>query len=152
MLSRSCEYGLQAAAKLVSLGKDTYVPIRELSQGLHISQHYLTKVLQILTRCGIMKSMRGPNGGVALTRPAEDITLKEIVVAIDGPELFEACVLGLPGCGERKPCPLHDQWGEVRGCIHTAFSETTLAQVARHPRGTDFWSRHPGAEQAGKKI
>lgn len=139
MLSRSCEYGLVAAARLASMEEDSYVPIHELCDGLELSHHYLTKVLQVLTREGIMKSMRGPNGGVALNcRPCE-VTLKDIVVAIDGPQLFETCVLGLPGCGEQKPCPLHEQWSTVRSCVHAAFEETTLDEVAGAPDGTYLW-------------
>ena len=68
--------------------------------------------------------------------------------AIDGSHLFETCVLGLPGCGEQKPCPLHEQWSTVRTCVHTAFEETTLSEVARAPGGTQFWMQHLSDSEA----
>jgi len=78
-----------------------------------------------------MKSYRGPHGGVMLERPAEEITLEMVVVAIDGPEIFQACVLGMPGCGERIPCPLHESWSVTRQKIQRLFSEVTLSELAR---------------------
>ena len=106
------------------------MPIREISDGLGISHHFLTKVLQGLTRRGIMRSSRGPHGGIALALPAEQLTLKQLVVAIDGPELFERCMLGLPGCGSETPCPFHHQWGEARGCIDSVLGEMTVSELA----------------------
>ncbi len=130
LLSKSCEYGMRATLYVSSRDHDEYVPIRVISADLGISAHFLTKILQQLTRAGIMKSFKGPRGGVALARSASDISLMEIVEAIDGPELFSECMLGLPGCGERKPCPLHDRWAEERTRLSRLFSQTTLDEIA----------------------
>lgn len=130
MLSSACEYGLRAALYLASLDEDGYVPIRRLSEDLDISFPFLTKIFQQLTQAGLLASYRGPKGGVAFTRPTSQITLKEIIVAIDGPELFEGCVLGLPGCGEQKPCPLHAAWAAERDRLEAMFTGTTLAEMA----------------------
>jgi Rrf2 family protein len=130
MLSSACEYGLRAALYLASLRPDGYVPIRQISDELDISFPFLTKVFQQLTQADLMTSMRGPKGGVAFTRPADQITLKEIILAIDGPELFEECILGLPGCGDQKPCPIHDQWATERRRLDAMFSRITLKEMA----------------------
>jgi Rrf2 family protein len=73
-----------------------------------------------------MSSLRGPHGGVALARPANQITLMDIVTAIDGSDLFTQCVLGLPGCGAEKPCPLHRAWAIERARLAKLFEGTTL--------------------------
>ena len=130
MLSRSCTYGLQAALFLASQQDAAYVPIQRISERLGLSFYFLTKVLQHLSHDGLLRSLRGPNGGVALTRAPDRITLKEIIVAIDGPELFKGCVLGLPGCGEQKPCPLHAAWAAERDRLEALFTGTTLAEMA----------------------
>ncbi len=132
LLSRRCEYGIRAALYLASLEQDTFVSIREISEKLDLSFHFLTKIFQDLTRAGLMRSFRGPNGGIALARPAAEITLLDIVVAIEGPELFTECVLGLPGCGsgDRKPCPLHASWGPMRDQLKTMFATETLADFS----------------------
>ena len=129
LLSKSAEYGIRATLYLTSLNQDGYVSIRAISDELDISFHFLTKIFQKLTQAGLMQSFRGPNGGVALARSATEITLKDIVDAIDGPALFTECVLGLPGCGERQPCPLHEAWGEERDRLQTIFENATLAAM-----------------------
>lgn len=134
MISKSCSYGIQASVFVAAVGEGGFVPIREISSRLGISQHFLTKVLQGLSRKGIMRSFRGPNGGVALAAPPERLTLRDLILAVDGPALFETCVLGLPHCGVEKPCPLHDRWQEVRCGIDAALGETTVAEMARRFR------------------
>jgi len=129
MLSKSCEYGLRASLYLASLEQEGYVSIGTISEELDISFPFLTKIFQKLNNAGLLDSRRGPNGGVALTLPAEEITLYEIVVAIDGDDLFEECVLGLPGCGEAEPCPLHEQWADERDRVENMFQNTTLAEL-----------------------
>lgn len=129
MLSKSCEYGLRATLYLASLDRDGYVSIGTISEELEISFPFLTKIFQKLNEADLLSSRRGPKGGVALTKPADEVTLHEIVVAIDGDDLFEECVLGLPGCGEAEPCPLHDQWSDERDRLEQLFRETTLAEL-----------------------
>ncbi|MDQ7040366.1 MAG: Rrf2 family transcriptional regulator [Rhodothermus sp.] len=131
MFSRACEYGLRAALYLASLEHNGYVSIREIGERLNISVPFLTKIFQKLTQAGLMQSLRGPSGGVMFARSPEEITLFDVIVAIDGPDLFTECVLGLPGCGEAAPCPLHDHWKAVRTPIRDLFASTTLADMAR---------------------
>lgn len=129
MLSKSCEYGLRAALYLASLDEEGYVSIGTISDELDISFPFLTKIFQKLNDADLLTSKRGPSGGVALNRPADAITLYEVVAAIDGEALFQECVLGLPGCGDAEPCPLHDQWSEKRTQVETMFRNATLAEL-----------------------
>lgn len=106
-----------------------FIPIRELAEELDISFHFLTKIMQVLTEARIMESFRGPNGGIGLARKAEEISLLEIVAAIDGMDMFEQCALGLPGCSEETPCPLHGGWAKRRADIKKMLGKTTLATL-----------------------
>ncbi|NNF57855.1 MAG: Rrf2 family transcriptional regulator [Rhodothermaceae bacterium] len=130
MLSKSCEYGLRAALHLASVAPGTYVPIRDVSTALGIPYHFLAKIAQAMIQQKILASTRGPHGGVRLARAADQITLNAIVLALDGPAIFEECVLGLPGCGTQQPCPLHDQWAPARERVRAMFVETTLDELA----------------------
>lgn len=129
MLSKSCEYGLRATLYLANLNRDGYVSIGAISEELDISFPFLTKIFQKLNDADLLDSRRGPKGGVALTQSPTEIALYDIVVAIDGDELFEECVLGLPGCGDAEPCPLHEQWADQRDRIEATFRNTTLAEL-----------------------
>ncbi len=133
LFSKGCTYAIRAAL-LVSV-KETrdgrkFIPIRELSDELDLSFHFLTKIMQELTEARIMESFRGPNGGIGLARPAKEITLIDVIAAVDGMTLFSECALGLPGCGERTPCPLHAAWAKRREDLKQMFESTTLASLA----------------------
>lgn len=114
ILSKSCIYGIQSAIYVAAHDADGYVSISQIASELQISFHFLTKVLQQLTQEGIMNSYRGPRGGVALAKNKADISLYDLVAAIDGTAIFTECMLGLPGCGVAEPCPAHDHWTRLR--------------------------------------
>lgn len=138
MLSKSCEYGLRATLFLAALDQKGYVSIGTISEELDISFPFLTKIFQKLNDAGHLTSQRGPKGGVALTTPADEMTLYDVVVAIDGDDLFEECVLGLPGCGDERPCPLHDRWADERDRVEELFRSMTLAELAKRIHGDDL--------------
>lgn len=131
LLSKSCVYGLRASLFLASNQDRDYISIREMSDKLNISFHFLTKILQQLSAAGLMESYKGPNGGIRLTKSGSEVNLFEIVAAIDGVELFTECALGLPGCGTAKPCPLHDKWAEARDGIRVMLENTDLVELAK---------------------
>ena len=76
-LSKTCTYGILAALYVASKDENKFVSIREISEELNISFHFLTKILQILTHENIMTSYRGPRGGVALVKDINKITILE---------------------------------------------------------------------------
>jgi len=135
LISKSCEYGLRATLYIAAKRDDEYVSIREISDALNISFHFLTKILQKLTRGGIIHSYRGPTGGVSLAKPAKSVSLFDIILAIEDKEIFSSCVLGLQGCGEKSPCPMHQHWVKERARIEVMFRKATLdkltGQIAR---------------------
>lgn len=131
ILSKSCIYGIQAAIAVAASGGKGFVPIHKLAERLDISFHFLTKVLQEFTHAGILSSYRGPRGGVSLAKPAELITLYDMVEAMDGTEMFTECMLGLPGCGVAPPCPAHEQWSILRTQLSSIAKSLTLADMAK---------------------
>lgn len=130
LLSKSCVYGLQATVLLASKKQNGYVTIRELSDELDISFYFLTKVLQRLTKEGILESYKGPNGGVKLARVSGQITFIDVVNSIDGNSQLSSCILGLPGCGVMTPCPMHDQWSQLKEKILTIMKSVTLEDLS----------------------
>ena len=129
ILSKSCDYGIRATLYVTLQDPGEFVSIKKISEDLNISFHFLTKILQKLTKNRILNSYRGPNGGVTLSKKASSITLEEIVVAIDGENLFQKCVLGLSECQDDTQCPIHFQWKEIRQEIRNLFRTTTLSML-----------------------
>ncbi len=132
VLSKASVYGLRALLYIVS-HKDKnpgeYVSIREMSEELNISFHFLTKILQSLTQRNLLESYRGPNGGITLKMPPEEIFLIDVVKILEGEGFFDSCLLGLPGCGEFEPCPVHDFWKVTKAALQNEFASTSLAEL-----------------------
>ena len=129
LFSKACEYGIRAALYVAAQPTDGFTPVKDISERLGISFTFLAKIAQTLKQAGLLRTIRGPQGGVALARPAAEIRLIEVVRAIDGNDLFTECALGLPGCGHRAPCPLHTEWAAARGRVATMLTDATLASV-----------------------
>lgn len=135
LLNKTSEYGIRAMMYLAQEGGDGYISAGDMGRHLDISAHFLTKIMQQLTAAGLVKSYRGPNGGLALARSASTISVRDIYVALEGDALFSECVLGLPECGNRKPCPFHDRWATARERINRMMSEQTLEDLGEDLRG-----------------
>lgn len=115
---------------MVSKTKEaTYISIGEISKELDISFHFLTKTFQLLSQKDILTSHRGPTGGVAFSIPPEQIFMIDIIKIIEGEDFFDTCLLGLPGCGEAAPCPVHDFWKVSRTALQHEFETTSLAKL-----------------------
>ena len=110
---------------------EEYVSIGEISEELDISFHFLTKTFQSLTQKGILRSYRGPKGGVALARTPEEVFLADVVLALEGEDFFDKCLLGLAGCGQAAPCPVHGFWIGHKAELRTEFERTSLADMGR---------------------
>ncbi len=120
-------YALQVLVRLPSDG--TYSLARRLAVDLDLPGPYLAKILQILSHCGILESHRGPSGGFRLNRAAADITLKEVVVAMEGPEPFGDCLLGHHGGADGCHCPIRPAWDVLQNQLTAFLAETTLQDL-----------------------
>lgn len=130
MFSKSCEYGLQAILYIALHARpDRKVGLKEIADNQDIPAHFLSKILQILVKYKLLISVKGPNGGFALYRKAGDITLLEVVSAIDGLDIFERCGIGLKHCDDAHPCPIHNKFKFLRESIRNTLMKETLADL-----------------------
>jgi Rrf2 family iron-sulfur cluster assembly transcriptional regulator len=136
--SRHCEYALQATLYLALRPQGEMISIKELSKKLKIPYHFLGKILQDLSRKGLLVSLKGPTGGFALAKPPGDITLFEIVEAIDGAEFTRSCVLGFRECSGRHPCAVHEEWEEMRDRLHQMLATKSVGQLAMEMRKPEY--------------
>jgi FeS assembly SUF system regulator len=91
----------------------------------------VSKLLGTLARAGLMSSQRGASGGYVLSRAAEDITMAEIIQALEGPIALTACVDGAENsCDVESLCPMRGNWNRVNTAIHAALSSVTLADMS----------------------
>ena len=130
LYSKPCEYVLRALTYLSSQNQRELFSVHEIAKSEDLPTPYLAKLLQRLAQRGILTSVKGPKGGFGLARRPEDITLMEVVEAVDGTEEFTRCAVGLAECSDTSPCPLHDTWKPLKTSITDYMSEQTLADLA----------------------
>jgi len=140
-LSYSCIYGLRASVLLAGRQEDGFVTIREISNELDISFHFLTKVLQRLTNSDILESYKGPNGGVKLAKDASNITIREIIDCLEENFIIPECALGLPIFQNHEGCPFHEDWRELRGKIEKVVDTLTLHELAEKDKKKFIYNR-----------
>jgi Rrf2 family protein len=129
IFSKKCELGIQAVLYLSLLAEGETANALEVSQKLNVPKEFVSKVLQTLSLSGIAGSRKGKSGGFYLAKQASDIRLIDIVMAIDGLEMFHKCVLGFRGCSAETPCPVHHKWGKLREETYKMLSNETLEDL-----------------------
>jgi len=131
MFSKSCQYAIRAVVHImVHSINGKRINIGEVSEAIGTPRHFTAKLLQTLTRRGIILSSKGPGGGFYVNPDEPDIPLMSIVDAIDGKEIITRCALGLDECSEDHPCPLHSQYKGIRMQILQMLNEQSLQMIA----------------------
>lgn len=131
MFSRSSEYAIRAFLYLAGQEPGKLVMARHIADEAGLPSHFLAKLLQQLARKGLVKSNKGPSGGFTLGMTPREISLYDIVDAVDGIDGFNRCPIGHVKCNEHTGCPVHDGWKSVRSRIVDYLEHTSLADVSR---------------------
>ncbi len=147
-LTRKADYAVVALADLARRG-DSIASARELAQSTLVPLPVLTNVLHQLLHCGLVASVMGSKGGYSLARPADQISLAEIIDAIEGPFKLTACC-GEPDPGDDGNCEMEDDCRikepvrRVHERLHSFLGEVTLAYVASDTVVLGTVKRAPG--------
>ncbi len=131
MFSQTVEYALRAIVHLAQhapAGRTT----DQIAEATKVPKAYLGKVLQGLGRKGIVHSQRGIGGGISLVKSPNELTILEVVDAVDPIERIQTCPLGLEAHGTHL-CPLHRRVDNALAMVQKAFQSTTLAEVLAEP-------------------
>lgn len=131
MFSQTVEYALRAIVFLATRVPDACTT-DQIAQATQVPKPYLSKVLQNLGRHEIVRSQRGIGGGVTLARAPSELTILEVVNAVEPIERIHTCPLGLKSHGANL-CPLHRRMDEALASVESAFSGTTLAEILAEP-------------------
>lgn len=129
--SRSAEYAIRAFVYLAQVEENKFVMARQIAADTDIPGHFLAKILQQLARKAFLRSSKGPTGGFCLRRKADDVSLYDIIEAVDGTTDYERCIGGQSECSDSAPCGLHDSWKKLRTDIIKYLEETTISDVAQ---------------------
>jgi Rrf2 family transcriptional regulator, nitric oxide-sensitive transcriptional repressor len=126
MISKTAEYALRAVACLAGYaGKPLSADV--LAEKTKVPRRYLTRVLQDLATQGLVGSRSGPGGGYVLVKPADELTILDVINAVSPSERITACPLGLES--HTSLCPLHAELDRAYAATEAAFSSVTIRQL-----------------------
>ncbi len=129
-ITRQADYAIRAVRYLARQGNQR-AATSTVAKEMKIPPSFLAKIISQLSISGLVHTSRGARGGVILARPPEEITLLEVVEAIDGPILLNECV-GDPGsCEFSDECAMHPIWVEAQELLTRRLRETTFAQLVK---------------------
>ena len=155
-LTTKGRFAVTAMLDLALASGRTTVPLADISARQRISLSYLEQLFAKLRRSGLVKSVRGPGGGYLLAKPLSDVTVADIIVAVDEPIDATQCG-GMENCLDEHKCLTHDLWANLNEHIFDYLRKVTLAELAASERakraGTvPLRDERPRAPQPGQSV
>ena len=140
-ITRQADYAVRAVLYLTQLGPGQRTSPAQVSREQKIPLTFLAKIVGQLATAGVLRTMRGARGGISLARPAETISLLEVVETIDGPLDVNVCVLHPEACELSDNCPVRVVWCEAQSDLARRLAQATFGQLARQAQHTQHAPR-----------
>jgi len=128
LLSRQADCAVRLVLEL-ALCDPEQAQVKEVARRHRLPEAYLQKVVQRLVQAGLVRTMRGPHGGVRLSRPPSTISLRDVVEALEGPVVFNRCQNWPEECSDEKPCRTHAVWEGLASLLTQAMDAITFADL-----------------------
>lgn len=136
-LSNTAQYAIRILSYMAYEGKELY-PASDIYAKLKISDKYLKRILTTLSTHQIIVSIQGRYGGFKMAGDIKEISIYDIVKAVDQVEKYFGCVLGFEECSDEKPCSLHYKWAPLRDELLQFLKSTSLKDVMDNPKLLKF--------------
>jgi FeS assembly SUF system regulator len=126
-ISKMTDYGILA---MVELARDGGIlSAQRLAERIHVETPTVSKVLKLLTRTGLVHSSRGPNGGYQVAREASEISVTDIIAAIEGPIAMTECSVEQGLCSVEHSCSMRSNWQRISLAVTRALEDVSLAEM-----------------------
>jgi len=129
-LSRESRYAVIGLSVLVVKPPGTVLEVSQVAEEAGLPAPFLAKIFGKMTRYGVLTSHRGKTRGYSLAKPPSELTVRQVLEAVDGPDLFERCIFWTETCNDENPCPLHNSWKDLKPLIAQRMTEVTLDKIA----------------------
>ncbi len=130
-ITRQADYALRAMVFLARLDPTQRAATKQIAETQRIPPSFLAKIISQLSIAGLIHTSRGARGGVVLSKPASNISLLEVVEAIDGPVSLNDCTISPENCDNIADCPLHGIWVETQEILVNKLRNTTFDKFVR---------------------
>jgi Rrf2 family protein len=132
-ITRQADYAVRAIVYLAELGPDQRAATSQIAQEKQIPPSFLAKIVSQLSVAGLLQTSRGARGGVSLAKSPEQISLLEVVEAIDGPILLNECVADAGSCVFGDSCSMRPIWCDAQQELVSRLSSTSFANFSKKP-------------------
>jgi Rrf2 family protein len=132
-ISRRTDYGLRVILHLAGLPTNQRASTHEIATHQSIPGPFLAKIVSQLSVAGLVTTHRGAGGGVALAIPPSDISLLQVIEALDGPLRLNRCLIQPDSCPRNETCPVHDVLALAQDQLATLLQDTTFDALASAP-------------------
>ena len=131
-ITRQADYAVRAVLHLARIGSDQRAATSAVAKEQRIPPSFLAKIISQLSIAGLLHTSRGAHGGVTLAREPQEISLLEVVEAIDGPIQLNECAGDNGICSFDDECPLRPIWCEAQGELVARLKNTNFAQLMKN--------------------
>jgi Rrf2 family protein len=139
-ISRKIDYALRAMIFLASLPPEAVVPFREIARRMQVPEDFLAKILKQLVDQGLVRSTRGPHGGYALARAADQVSFLDVIEAVEGPVALNVCLDGDDACEREPRCTMASVWRLGQEKMLEVYREAKLSELRLPPDSADMVS------------
>ena len=130
-ITRATDYAVRVTIYMATVPASSKVPCPVLARAIEAPESFVSKVLQQLVQAGLVASQRGMGGGFQLARRSANISLLDVVEAIEGPTQLNLCVPQGPNCNRKNWCGAHPAWMEAQEALVKVLSKRSIAELAR---------------------
>ena len=132
MFNKETEYAIRGLVYIQGQNFEGKRPgIAEIAEQIDAPYFYTAKILQRLVKQGFIESQKGKGGGFYFDKKKPDLSLKQLIIATEGDNLFCGCGFGLKQCDENNPCPLHDKYALIREALNQLVTEENVQSLAQ---------------------
>lgn len=131
-ITRQADYAVRAVLYLAEQGESGRAPTSRIAQEMRIPPSFLAKIVSQLSVAGVVQTSRGARGGVALAREPKEITLLEVIEAIDGPITLNECVPDRSSCAFGENCTVHGIWRDTQAKLVEELAGTHFGGLISH--------------------
>lgn len=128
VISKQADYAIRT---MLALGQKypENISIKEIAALQEIPKPFLNKIIQTLAKAGLVETLRGSQGGVKLWMSPEEVTLRTVIEAIDGPIVLNRCLIGAESCSRSKHCAAHRALANAKNVFLKELEKVTLAKL-----------------------
>jgi Rrf2 family protein len=130
-ITRGTDYAVRLMVHLATLPEGTRVPVTEFARVGGAPETFISKLLQRLVRIGMLSSSRGTGGGFMLAIQPRNVTLLDVVEAIEGPLQINRCLPGQHTCNRKSICSVHPVWEDAQTALKNVLQGTSIEKLAR---------------------